>query len=943
MADAAPSETPLPPQSPREGRGTAAGQAHRQLRWVMYLAFAVLALAVLAQGHHLLRLQAVSEADTEAVDRAANQRALPQQIGRLAALIVAEPAERGRSARSLRLVLGQSRDEALALEGLLAGQRGQAAGSGAAPGAVLEAWRVTRERLWSRAGALLRQLDAGGGTDLLPVALTVQAEVEPALAAAQGLSAALRGAAERRTADQQRALWLGTGAVLALLLLLGLTAVEASARAVHRTTARLQERAAELQRLALVAQRTAALVLITDRDDRLTWVNDAFTRVTGWPLADAAGQRPGELLDSPHADAKVLARLQGAIRQGRGARHEWLHRSRGGRDLWLDVDLCPLRDDDGQPSGFVRVCTDVTMRVQQQDKLQALWKAMPVGVVVQGAGGEIVEANRAAERLLGLSMVQLRRRSSTDPRWRVVREDGSDSPVEEHPPMRTLTSGRALRGQLMGIRTPKGEPRWLLVNTEPLRDAAGQITGVVSCFDDVTESRRLQEHLSGSTPVDALTPAPDRAVVLERLERAIDHACRYPGYGFAVLRIDFDRFSQVEETLGHAASGELLRQVAERLQLALRPGDVAAHLDGDTRLAAHSGGDGFVVVLEGVHDAQAVGVIAERLLEELAEPYLLGSSPVQAGASLGAVLYTGGDTTADRMLRDADTAMFEARRAGRGRWVMFDDSMHERVARALAVEADLRRALENHELFVVYQPVMDLAERVPVGVEALVRWRHPTRGLVPPEEFIGIAEEAGLIDAVGSQVLRAACVQFMRWRRELGALAPRDLTMNLSPAELKRGDLVRDVQALLQETGMHPAQLQLEVTETLATEDERVQRTLRDLRSLGVKLALDDFGTGYSSLACLHRMPVDTVKVDRTFVRGAETVETHRVLVESTIRVARALGMTTVAEGIETEGQAALMLQLDCDRGQGFLFSRPLEAADFEVWLRRETATVALG
>ncbi len=279
MADAAPPETPLPPQSLREGHGTAAGQAHRRLRWVTYLAFAVLALAVLAQGHYLFRLQALRAADTAIVDRAA----------------------------------------------------------------------------------------------------------------------------ERRAEDRQRALWLGTSAVLVVLLMLGVTAVEASARRVRRTTARLQERAAELQRLALVAQRTAALVLITDRDDRLTWVNDAFTRVTGWPLADAAGQRPGELLDSPHADAKVLARVQGAIRQGRGARHEWLHRSRGGRDLWLDVDLCPLRDDDGQPSGFVRVCTDVTMRVQQQDKLQALWKAMPVGVVVQGAGGEIVEANRAAERLLGLS------------------------------------------------------------------------------------------------------------------------------------------------------------------------------------------------------------------------------------------------------------------------------------------------------------------------------------------------------------------------------------------------------------------------------------------------------------------------------------------------------------------------------------------------------------
>ncbi len=881
MAEATPPLTPPPPQTARGSIGAAAGQAHRRLRLATLLSFAVLALAVLAQGYQMLRLEALRAADTEIADRAGTQRTLSQQVGRLAALLLAEPAERRRNAQALSLLLAQSRDEAQALDGLLARQRGHAADSGADVRAVKEAWQAARERLWSRAGTLLRQAGDGAGTDLLPGALAVQAEVGPALAAGQRLSAALRSAAERRAELQQQAQRLGTAAVLLVLLSLLLMVVEPGLRALRRHAVSLQERAAALQRLALVAERTSALVIISDRDDHVVWVNDAFTRVAGWPLADAAGHRPGALLDSPHADKKVLARAHGAVRQGRGARHEWLHRSRDGRDLWLDVDLCPLHDDEGRLAGFVRVCTDVTLRAQRQDKLQALWKALPAGVVVQGPDGQIVEANRAAERLL--------------------------------------------------------------VNTEPLHDAMGQITGVVSCVDDATESRLLQERLSSSARTDALTQLPNRAVVMERLERAIDHARRHPGYGFAVLFMDFDRFKQVNDTLGQGAGDELLRQVAERLQLTLRPGDAVAHLDDDTRVAARLGGDEFVVVLEGVHDAPSVGIIADRLLKELAEPYLLGSTPVQSGASLGVVLHTGGDTSADKVLRNADTAKYEARRAGRGRWVMFDDSMHERVVRALAVETDLRRALKEDELFVVYQPVMDLATRLPVGVEALMRWRHPTRGLVPPVEFIGIAEEAGLIDAVGSQVLRTACLQFVRWRHELGALAPKQLAVNLSRAQLKRGDLVHEVQALLQETGLHPAQLQFEVTETLAAQDERVQTTLRELKLLGVKLALDDFGTGYSSLACLHQMPVDTVKIDRSFVRHAETVEYHQVLIEATIRVARALGMTTVAEGIETEGQAALMLRLECDRGQGFLYSRPLEAADVEGWLRQETAAASPG
>ena len=262
---------------------------------------------------------------------------------------------------------------------------------------------------------------------------------------------------------------------------------------------------------------------------------------------------------------------------------------------------------------------------------------------------------------------------------------------------------------------------------------------------------------------------------MERLQRAIDHGRRHPGYGFAVLFMDFDRFKQVNDTLGHGAGDELLRQVAERLLRALRPGDAVARLDDESRVAARIGGDEFVVVLEGVHDAQTVGVIADRLLADLSEPYLLGSTPVQSGVSLGVVLASGGEGTADEVLRNADTAMYEAKRAGRGRWVMFDDSMHERVVRALAVENDLRRALKTDELFVIYQPVVDLATRAPVGVEALVRWRHPSRGLVPPVEFIGIAEESGLIDAVGSFVLRTACLHFVRWQRRArraGAAAP---------------------------------------------------------------------------------------------------------------------------------------------------------------------------
>ncbi len=915
-----------------------------RVRIVMYGALAAIALGALIGGAANLRLEDERTADAAILEQAAAQRAQAQQAGRLGLLLAADAAGRALHADSLQTLLAQSRTDALRLSERRLARPGPQQQAGGTAALELEAWERTRERLWYRAEGLLLAATGQPEAELLRRALVLQAEVEPTAAAAQRLSATLHAEVAVRGAALHRDARWGLFALLSLLVLLAVVVVEPTARAVRRHGLRLRSQSTELRRLALVAERTTALVLITDRDDRVEWANAAFTQLTGWTLPEAVGRRPGDLLAHPQADGDVLLAVQHAVREAQGLHQEWLHRSRSGGDLWLSVDLCPLRADDGTPAGFVRVCTDTSARANQQAKLQALWAVLPAGVVVQDAGGDIVEANRAAERLLGLTLAQMQGRSSLDPRWQAVRADGSDYPGTEHPAMRTLASGQALRNETMGIRTPDGDLRWLLINTEPQFDLQGAVNGVIACFSDATESRMLQDRLSTSARTDALTALPNRAVVMERLQRALDHLRRNPGYGFAVLFMDFDRFKQVNDTLGHSAGDDLLRQIARRLSLAVRPGDAVARVDAPDSVAARLGGDEFVVVLDGVCDEATVQAVAQRLLRELSEPYLLGGcTPLQSTASIGIVLCTGEmltevGLTAEDLLRNADTAMYEAKRAGRGRYVMFNNSMHERLVRALEVETDLRRALKGDELFVVYQPVVDLADSAMVGVEALVRWHHPQRGLVGPVEFIGIAEECGLIDAVGHLVLGQACHQFMQWQTSLGLAAPRQLAVNLSRAQLERDDVVDEVLAVLQSCNMPPEQLQLEVTESLAAQGVHVQANLRKLKSLGVRLALDDFGTGYSSLACLHQLPVDTVKVDRSFVQHAETVEYHRVLIEATIRVARTLGMTTLAEGIETPGQAELMRALACDRGQGYLFSRPLEVADLERWALAQQA-----
>ncbi|MFO0299196.1 MAG: EAL domain-containing protein [Pseudomonadota bacterium] len=932
------------PMSPPAGAARRGGEGALpwRVRVSVYLAFAALAALWLWQGQRALVLDSARTRDLAVVEAASLLQAQALQLGRHALLARADPATGAVVRQQLEQTLVEAAASAVRLDGL-AREAIDQSGRGDLR-AARDAWEASRERLWYRAHALVRALQRNGDAsgDIAALAQSVQAESRQAGMAAAALQQGLHEDAERRVDEAARQLQLQGVAVLALLLVLAVAIVEPTARLVRRQIDLLGVQSLELEQLAHVASRTSALVLLTDAQDRIEWANESFTRLTGWSLGEARGAMTWDLLQHPHADPQARSRLEAARADGRAARVELLCRRRDGRSLWLDIDVQPRLDRHGVTVGFVSVGTDVTQRMAEQRKLQVLWEALPVGVVVQDEAGTVVDANRVAEQLLGVDRDgMLERDGRGPPSWHALREDGSDLPADQHPAMQTLADGQPRRGEAIGVRLAEGGLRWLLVNTEPLRDVNGNRNGVVTCLGDVTEHRRLQDRLHASARTDGLTGLPNRAVALERVRHAIAHAGRHPGYGFAVLFIDFDRFKHVNDSLGHAAGDELLRQVALRLRHALRPGDGLARLLATQDLAARMGGDEFVVVLDGVRDADVLAAVTGRLLGELSEPYTVLDHPVRGGASIGAVLCCDGAADAEDLLRCADTAMYHAKRSGRGRWVLFEPAMHDRLAQTLAVEQDLRRALRNDELFVVYQPLVDLASQRMQGVEALVRWQHPERGLLAPAAFIGVAEECGLIDDVGRRVLDLACAQFADWRRSLGPDAPALLSVNLSRAQLDRPGLVDDVTRALDSAAMPPSALLLEVTESLAAQDERVQSTLREFKARGLRLALDDFGTGYSSLACLHQLPVDTVKIDRSFVVHAETVEYHRVLIEATIRVARTLGMVTVAEGIETDGQAALMRSLDCDLGQGWLYGRPLTGPEIDRWIRERLAAAS--
>ena len=463
-------------------------------------------------------------------------------------------------------------------------------------------------------------------------------------------------------------------------------------------------------------------------------------------------------------------------------------------------------------------------------------------------------------------------------------------------------------------------------------------------LDAHREQLGLVRRLDAAARIDSLTQMPNRAVLRERLQQVMARASLEDGGEFAVMFLNCDRFKQINDFLGHEAGDQLLGLIADRMRSSLRQHDRTGRAAGKETLAARIGGDEFAVVLGDLREPDDVHAVAQRLLDVLAQPYGIGAQQLHFSVSMGIVLRAQAAGDADAVLQDASIAMVEAKRSGGARYVIFEPAMQARAARRAEIEGELRRGLGEGQLFVVYQPVVGLQQSCggkpsegfvdrSAGVEALVRWRHPTRGVVSPIEFIGVAEECGLIGAIGDFVLATACRQFVRWQRDLGARAPRLLAVNLSRAQLAQPGWVSTVDAILKASDMPPQRLQLEVTESLAAQDQSVQFRLHELKALGLTLALDDFGTGYSSLASLHLLPVDTVKIDRSFISQSDTSHHHRVLIKATVQVAESLGMGTVAEGIETEAQAAAVRELGCDKGQGYLFSKPLPADKVAAWL----------
>ena len=549
-------------------------------------------------------------------------------------------------------------------------------------------------------------------------------------------------------------------------------------------------------------------------------------------------------------------------------------------------------------------------------RLRAVYEAMACGVIVRNASGDIVYANQAAMRIYGVAGAAELAAADLD----AAAFAHDLTPLGERPSAKALRTLQPVRDMVVGRRRNDGAIQWRLVDAVPIFDPDGGAHEVVSSFIDVTARREAERALREQALHDPLTQLPNRTLLHDRWDHAIDVA-RRDREPLALMLLDLDHFKEANDTFGHPYGDQLLRAVARRIAAAVRASDTIGRL----------GGDEFAVLLPNTNEAGAQ-IAATKLLTALEEPFDIEGQVLEVTASIGIALYPRHGEDASTLLRRADIAMYTAKRGGVGSAIYnYEDEVDEDAPHKMLITAELRQAIEKNELALFYQPIVDLASGRALHVEGLLRWRHPTRGLVTPDHFMPAVERSGLIRPFFAFALASALEQCARWRAQGLDLR---VAVNLSVRNLLDPGLVDVVSDAIERSGISASWLSLEITASMLMVDpERALKSLTRLRNMGVSLSIDDFGTGYSSLAYLQRLPVYAVKIDKSFVRDMSLDLSSRAIVEATVDLAHRLGLKVVAEGVETQAAYDELRTIGCDLAQGYLLARPLAAGAVTKWI----------
>jgi len=660
-------------------------------------------------------------------------------------------------------------------------------------------------------------------------------------------------------------------------------------------------------RYRLMVDQVADALFIHDQSGRFLDVNQRACDTLGYSRAELLGM--GVLDVEQDFDLAAAKAIWDSLLPGQLLTFLGHQRRKDGTSFPVEIRLSCI-DLKGQRL-ITALTSDIHERVQAEEKLRqaaVVFDNAQEGVMVTDRNARILAVNPAFCEITGYDEAEVL--GETPAKFKSGRHDTAF--------YQAMWSALSETGRWQGEvwdRRRDGEvyPKWLSISA--VRDAGGQTVRYVSLFADITHLKESEARLEHLAHFDVLTDLPNRLLFTSRLEHAVEQARRH-GRHIALLFLDLDRFKTVNDSLGHPAGDELLIAVAQRIRARLRDEDTLARL----------GGDEFVILLEQLDAAPMAAVVAQDLLQVLAAPVQLsGGHEVFIGASIGISLFPDDADNAMRLVSSADAALYQAKEQGRNTYRFYTEALTTAANEHLALETRLRRGLERGEFVLHYQPLIDAHSGRPIGVEALVRWQPPGEALVPPDKFIPIAEETGLIVPLGEWILRTACAQARAWLD--AGLAPLVMAVNLSGRQFQAADMVELVRAVLAETGLPAQSLELELTESVIMEQaEQAIATLDALKALGVRLAIDDFGTGYSSLAYLKRFPIDKLKIDRSFVQGLADSDDDREIAATIIAMGRSLNLDVLAEGVETEYQLSFLRLYGCDQYQGYLFSRPLPA-----------------
>ncbi|PSR16916.1 hypothetical protein C8255_15310 [filamentous cyanobacterium CCP3] len=552
-----------------------------------------------------------------------------------------------------------------------------------------------------------------------------------------------------------------------------------------------------------------------------------------------------------------------------------------------------------------------------ESRLKQFLDALPVGASVYDATGQMTYLNQVGKRLLGICDIPNTGVEQLAEIFQVYRAGTQvPYPVAEMPIARSLRDETTYIDDVELHRGDRVIP--LEVWGAPIVDEQGEVIFAIAAFQDISDRKQVEAQLIHNALHDALTQLPNRSLLMNRLELAIQRAQQFDTYQFAVLFLDLDQFKIINDSLGHLVGDQLLVHLAHRLQALVRPLDLAARL----------GGDEFMILLDAIDNVQVAIQIAERILAEFEGTTLVDGHTIFVTTSIGIVWGTSAYTEASDLLRDADIALYRAKAQGRARYEVFNADMHIQAVKRMTLEQDLRSALDQQEFALHYQPIVDLNSRQVLGFEALVRWQHPVRGFVSPADFIPVAEETGLILPISRWVLEAACAQLATWQQQFPAAQNLRVSVNLSGKDLLQTTLVETIQQTLAQTQLSATALTLEITESMLVNDvETTIERLRQLRELGISISIDDFGTGYSSLSYLYNLPANYLKIDQSFVGNMQLGDKNYKIVQAVVALSDQLQLAAIAEGIETEQQMQWLKALNCELGQGYRLSRPLTPA----------------